>query len=172
MKFLIRRCTTWILLQYIIHAGKYKRTTYVWQYLHNFTLYKMSKIVPFEQRWLSLKADCNLIQISPDLSTFSLLIELIWFPHIFVRLCLYWLQSKNNKSSLDIRNMQSAYTKEFDMYGQMSLDLNRRRKFNILVFFIGSSFLSLSRKCTRIRFVYQKIIVLAIKLKFWLHWWN
>ena len=29
----------------------------------------MSKIVPCEQRWLSIKADCNLIQISPYLST-------------------------------------------------------------------------------------------------------
>ena len=58
--------------------------------------------------------------------------------------------------------MQSAYTKVFDMYGQMSLDLNRHRKFNILVFFICSSFLSLSRKSTCISFVSQKIVVLGI----------
>ena len=153
-------------MQYIILTDKTKRP-YVWQYLDNLTLYKMSKIVPFEQRWLSIKADCNLIQISPYLSIFSLLIELIWFPHIFVRLCLYWLQSKNNKSYLDIRNMQSAYTKVFDMYGQMSLDLNRRKIFNILVFFICSSFLSLSRKSTCISFVSQKIVVLATKPKSW-----
>ena len=68
--------------------------------------------------------------------------------------------------------MQSAYTKVFDMYGQMSLDLNRQRKFNILVFFICSSFLSLSIKYTWRSFVSQKIVVLATKLKFWLRWRN